>query len=70
MSVSEQEAWQQDEFDRMKAELAELRGAVRAAFDCEMIPKSSASDGGASKYSEQVMVADRLRAALLKRSDT
>ena len=50
--------------NKLEQQLAELREAVRAAFDCEMIPKSSASDGGASKYSEQVMVADRLRAAL------
>jgi len=57
---------QLSEWQKMEQQLTELREAVRAAFDCEMIPKSSASDGGASKYSEQVMVADRLRAALQK----
>lgn len=42
----------------------ELEGALRDAVDCGMVPKSSAADGGASKYSAQVLVADRIRAAL------
>lgn len=44
----------------------ELEGALRDAVDCGMVPKSSAADGGASKYSAQVLVADRIRAALSK----
>lgn len=44
----------------------ELEEALQAAVDCGMVPKSSAADGGASKYSAQVLVADRIRAALSK----
>ena len=44
----------------------ELEEALRDAVDCGMVPKSSAADGGASKYSAQVLVADRIRAALSK----
>lgn len=44
----------------------ELGGVLQAAVDCGMVPKSSANDGGASKYSTQVHVADRIRAALAK----
>ena len=50
-------------------DIAELREVVQEAFDCGMIPKSSVSDGGASKYSEQVRVADRLRELLQESSD-
>lgn len=44
----------------------ELTGVLQAAVDCGMVPKSSALDGGASKYSAQVHVADSIRAALAK----
>ena len=44
----------------------ELEGVLHAAVDSGMVPTSSASDGGASKYSAQVHVADRIRAALAK----
>ena len=44
----------------------ELEVVLQAAVDCGMVPKSSAADGGASKYSAQVLVADRIRAALSK----
>lgn len=44
----------------------ELTGVLQSAVDCGMVPKSSALDGGASKYSTQVHVADRIRAALAK----
>ncbi len=44
----------------------ELEEALRDAVDCGMVPKSSAADGGASKYSIQIRVADRIRAALSK----
>ena len=44
----------------------ELEGVLRDAVDSGIVPKSSASDGGASKYSAQVHVADRIRAALAK----
>lgn len=47
-------------------DVASLVVAVEAALACGMIPKSSAADGGASKYSEQVRVADFLRAALAR----
>jgi hypothetical protein len=41
-----------------------LAEAVEAAFACGMIPTTSASEGGAAKHSQQVRVADNLRAAL------
>lgn len=44
----------------------ELEVVLQEAVDCGMVPKSSAKDGGASKYSRQVHVADRIRAALSK----
>lgn len=44
----------------------ELEGVLHAAVDIGMVPTSSASDGGASKHSAQVHVADRIRAALAK----
>ena len=47
-------------------DVAALVEAVDAAFACGMIPKSSASEGGANQYSEQVRVADQLRAALAR----
>lgn len=47
-------------------DVAALVEAVDAAFACRMIPKSSVSEGGANKYSEQVRVADQLRAALAR----
>lgn len=43
-----------------------LYEALKAALDCGLIPKSSAVDGGANKYSEQVRVADMCRSALAK----
>lgn len=46
------------------AERDALREALQAAVDCGMVPKSSAKDGGANRYSEQVRVADLIRAAL------
>jgi len=54
---------------RLQDELVELREAVQAAFDCGMIPHSTAAEGGAARYSEQVRVADMLRAALLEVSE-
>ena len=44
----------------------DLYEAIQAAIDCGMVPVSSAEDGGASKYSKQVQVADQIRAALAK----
>lgn len=46
------------------AKVRALVGALEAAFACGMIPKSTAADGGANRHSEQVRVADQLRAAL------
>lgn len=47
-------------------DVAALVEAVDAALACGMIPKSSASEGGANKYIEQVRVSDQLRAALAR----
>jgi hypothetical protein len=42
----------------------DLLEALEAAIDCEMVPKSSALEGGAVSYSRQVVVADMIRAAI------
>ena len=55
-----------DAYEQLVDRVKELEGALRDAVDCGMVPKSSAADGGASKYSAQVLVADRIRAALSK----
>ena len=55
-----------DAYDQLVDRVKELEGALRDAVDCGMVPTSSAKDGGASKYSAQVLVADRIRAALAK----
>lgn len=44
----------------------ELVEALMEAVDCGMVPISSASEGGASKFSRQVIVADMIRAAIAK----
>jgi hypothetical protein len=41
-----------------------LAEAVEAAFACGMIPTTSAKEGGAARHSQQVRVADNLRATL------
>lgn len=38
--------------------------AVRDAFECGMVPNSTAKNGGAPRHSQQVRVADDLRDAL------
>lgn len=48
------------------ASAPDMYEALQAAVDCGMAPKSSASDGGAVRYAEQVRVADMIRAALRK----
>ena len=50
----------------LEAENKALREAMQAAFDCDMIPISTASDGGAARHSEQVRVADMLRKVMEK----
>lgn len=55
-----------DAYDQLVGRVKELEGVLRDAVDCGMVPKSSAADGGASKYGAQVLVADRIRAALSK----
>lgn len=44
----------------------ELLAAVNAAIKCGMVPKSSAKEGGAMRFSEQVRVADMIRDAIAK----
>lgn len=57
-------AWRDERIKELEAQLERYREAVQAAIDCGMVPSSSAKDGGAAKYGEQVRVADMLRAAL------
>jgi hypothetical protein len=40
--------------------------ALEAAVACGMVPVSSAEEGGAAKFSEQVRVADTIRNAIKK----
>ena len=49
---------------RLIAAAPNLLEALQAALACGMIPSTSASEGGAAKYSEQVQIADRARAAV------
>lgn len=52
------------ELERSKAKVEQLADAIQAAIDCGMIPKTSAAEGGAARYAQQVKVADQLRSAL------
>lgn len=51
---------------RLIAAAPDLLEALKAAVDCGMVPTTSASEGGASKHSRQVRVADMIRAAISK----
>jgi hypothetical protein len=48
------------------AEHADMLEALEAAVACGMVPVSSAEEGGAAKFSEQVRVADTIRNAIKK----
>lgn len=48
----------------MFAAAPKMLEALMAAVDCGMVPKSSATEPGAVRHSEQVRVADRIRAAI------
>ena len=51
---------------RLIAAAPDMLEALEAAIKCGMVPITSASEGGASAHSEQVRVADRIRAAITK----
>jgi hypothetical protein len=51
---------------RAREQRAELLELLKAAVACGMVPVSSAKDGGPNCYSEQVRLADRIRAAIAK----
>jgi len=44
----------------------ELLEALEAAVECGIVPISTAADGGANRYSRQILVADMIRAAIAK----
>ena len=50
--------------DEARAKVEELTAVLQAAVDCGMVPITSALEGGAARFSEQVRVADLIRAAL------
>ena len=56
--------WEADA--RLIAAAPELLAALVAAVDCGIVPKSSAHEGGAVRFSRQVEVADQIRAAIAK----
>ena len=60
---------QAERIAELEAENKQMRIAIRAAFNCGMVPKSSAKEGGAAKYSRQAEVADMLRSALMEKAD-
>lgn len=51
---------------RLIAAAPDMYEALKAAVESGLVPKSSVSDGGACGHSEQVRVADMIRAALSK----
>jgi hypothetical protein len=52
--------------NRVRDAAPELLKALEAAVECGIVPVSSVADGGASKHSQQVIVADQIRAAIAK----
>lgn len=44
----------------------DLLEALEEAIECGLVPKSSALEGGALRYSSQVKCADKIRAAIAK----
>ena len=60
------QAAQKAERERTK----ELVEVLKEAVDCGLVPKTSASEGGASKYARQVIAADSIRAAIAKYEET
>lgn len=55
---------QQSEIDQLKQQRDELLAALKQAVDCEMVPTSSARDGGANRHVKQLRVADMIRDAI------
>ena len=51
---------------KLIAAAPELLEALEEAVACGMVPISSATEGGAAKYSRQAQVADMIRAAIAK----
>ena len=58
----------QEAYD-LQAKVEDLTGVLQAAVDCGMVPVTSAKEGGAARFSEQVRVADSIRAALPQESE-
>lgn len=54
----------QREFPNYKQQRDELLAALKQAVDCEMVPTSSARDGGANRHVKQLRVADMIRDAI------
>ncbi len=50
----------------LMAAAPDLLAALRAAVESGLVPITSASEGGASRYSAQVAAADMIRAAITK----
>lgn len=54
----------QAELDSVKQQRDELLAALKQAVDCEMVPTSSAREGGANRHVKQLRVADMIRDAI------
>lgn len=55
-----------EESNRLLALNAEMLEVLEETVACGIIPSSSAKDGGAARFSEQVRVADKVRAVISK----
>lgn len=51
---------------RLISAAPDLLAALEDAIECGLVPKSSALEGGALRYSSQVKCADKIRAAIAK----
>lgn len=65
IALTQEEIWQAaQEAERERTK--ELVYVLKEAVDCGLVPKTPASEGGASKYARRVIAAYTIRAAIAK----